>query len=75
VITASCLGFLGATSRGRGWGAPVVAVSVVCTLGEILDAGSATALVTTLAPRRPSWGAPCPGSRCPRGSGWPCPRR
>ncbi|RFC77567.1 MFS transporter [Streptomyces sp. AcE210] len=51
VITASYLGFLVATSLGHGWGAPAVAaVSVVCTLGEILYAGSATALVTALAP-------------------------
>ncbi|WP_371779720.1 MFS transporter [Streptosporangium subroseum] len=51
VLTASYLGFLAATSLGRGWGAPAVAaVSVVCTLGEIIYAGSATALVTALAP-------------------------
>ncbi|MEU4038813.1 MFS transporter [Streptomyces collinus] len=51
VLTASYLGFLVATSLGRGWGAPAIAVvSVVCTLGEILYAGSATALVTHLAP-------------------------
>ncbi|MFD8393952.1 MFS transporter [Streptomyces sp. NPDC059680] len=51
VLTASYLGFLAATSLGHGWGAPAVAVvSVVCTLGEIIYAGSATALVTVLAP-------------------------
>jgi MFS family permease len=51
VLTASYLGFLVATSLGHGWGAPAVAaVSVLCTLGEILYAGSATALVTHLAP-------------------------
>ncbi|MFI7242132.1 MFS transporter [Streptomyces qinglanensis] len=51
VLTASYLGFLAATSLGHGWGAPAVAaVSVVCTLGEIVYAGSATALVTALAP-------------------------
>ncbi|MEU0782952.1 MFS transporter [Streptomyces sp. NPDC006173] len=51
VLTVSYLGFLAATSLGRGWGAPTVAaVSVVCTLGEIVYAGSATALVTALAP-------------------------
>ncbi|WP_405404697.1 MFS transporter [Streptomyces sp. NBC_01104] len=51
VLTASYLGFLAATSLGDGWGAPAVAaVSVVCTLGEIIYAGSATALVTVLAP-------------------------
>jgi len=53
VLTASYLGFLVATSWGQGWAAPAVAaVSVVCTLGEILYAGSATALVTALAPTR-----------------------
>lgn len=51
VLTASYLGFLAATSLGHGWGAPAVAtVSVVCTLGEIIYAGSATALVTALTP-------------------------
>ena len=51
VLTASYLGFLAATSLGHSWGAPAVAVvSVVCTLGEIIYAGSATALVTVLAP-------------------------
>jgi MFS family permease len=51
VLTASYLGFLAATSLGHGWGAPAVAaVSVVCTFGEIIYAGSATALVAALAP-------------------------
>ncbi|WP_285487294.1 MFS transporter [Amycolatopsis taiwanensis] len=51
VLAASYLGFLAATSLGNGWGAPAVAaVSVVCTIGEIIYAGSATALVTALAP-------------------------
>jgi MFS family permease len=51
VLAASYLGFLAATSLGAGWGAPAVAaVSVVCTIGEIIYAGSATALVTALAP-------------------------
>ncbi|MFF1439550.1 MFS transporter [Streptomyces sp. NPDC058295] len=51
VLTVSYLGFLAATALGHGWGAPAVAaVSVVCTLGEIIYAGSATALVTVLAP-------------------------
>ncbi|WP_410631937.1 MFS transporter [Amycolatopsis sp. cmx-4-83] len=51
VLAVSYLGFLGATSLGDGWGAPAVAaVSVVCTVGEIVYAGSATALVTALAP-------------------------
>lgn len=51
VLAVSYLGFLVATSLGHGWGAPAVAaVSVVCTVGEIVYAGSATALVTALAP-------------------------
>ncbi|MGW4490631.1 MFS transporter [Streptomyces sp. NPDC004376] len=51
VLTVSYLGFLAATSPGHGWSAPAVAaVSVLCTLGEIIYAGSATALVTALAP-------------------------
>jgi hypothetical protein len=51
VLTASYLGFLAAVSLGPGWGAPAVAaVSVLCTIGEIIYAGSATALVTHLAP-------------------------
>jgi MFS family permease len=51
VIAASYLGFLAATSLGHGWSAPAVAtVSVVCTIGEIIYAGSATALVAALAP-------------------------
>ncbi|MGW7118637.1 MFS transporter, partial [Streptomyces xanthophaeus] len=53
LLSASYLGFLVATSLGDGWGAPAVAlVSVICTLGEIVYAGSATALVTVLAPAR-----------------------
>ncbi|GGW59911.1 hypothetical protein GCM10010503_41420 [Streptomyces lucensis JCM 4490] len=53
VLTASYLGFLAVTALGDGWGAPAVAtVSVVCTVGEIIYAGSATALVTHLAPAR-----------------------
>ncbi|MFF4189857.1 MFS transporter [Nonomuraea sp. NPDC001831] len=51
VLAGSYLGFLAATSLGPGWGVPAVAmVSVVCTIGEIVYAGSATALVTALAP-------------------------
>ncbi|TXS39605.1 MFS transporter [Streptomyces sp. OR43] len=51
VLAASYLGFLAATTLGLGRSAPAVAaVSVVCTLGEIIYAGSATALVTALAP-------------------------
>ncbi len=51
VLAVLYLGFLAATSLEHGWGAPAVAtVSVVCTIGEIVYAGSATALVTALAP-------------------------
>lgn len=51
VLTASYLGFLAATSLEGGWAAAAVAaVSVVCALGEIGYAGSATALATHLAP-------------------------
>ncbi|MEV4143417.1 MFS transporter [Amycolatopsis sp. NPDC049691] len=47
VLAASYLGFLAATSWSA---AAVAAVSVVCTVGEIVYAGSATALVAALAP-------------------------
>ncbi|MFD5424142.1 MFS transporter [Streptomyces sp. NPDC127084] len=51
LLAVSYLGFLGATALGHGWAAPAIAVvSVVCTIGEIVYAGSATALVTALAP-------------------------
>jgi MFS family permease len=51
MIAVSYLGFLAATSTGHGWTAPAVAaVSVLCTIGEIIYAGSATALVTALTP-------------------------
>jgi MFS family permease len=51
VLAASYLGFLAASLLGHGWAAPaIVAVSLICNLGEILYAGSATALVTALAP-------------------------
>lgn len=51
VLTVSYLGFLGAASLDHGWAVPAIAaVSVVCTLGEIIYAGSATALVTAVAP-------------------------
>ena len=51
VLAVSYVGFLAATSLGHGWAAPAVAVvSVVCTIGEIIYAGSATALVTAMAP-------------------------
>ncbi|RPE46490.1 MFS transporter [Streptomyces sp. Ag109_O5-1] len=51
VLAVSYLGFLAAAALGHGWAVPAVAaVSVVCTIGEIIYAGSATALVTALAP-------------------------
>ncbi|MEU6198685.1 MFS transporter [Streptomyces sp. NPDC047061] len=51
VVAVSYLGFLAATSPAHGWSVPAVAaVAVVCTIGEIIYAGSATALVTALAP-------------------------
>ncbi|KJY29064.1 MFS transporter [Streptomyces katrae] len=57
VLTVSYVGFLVVTLLGEGGGhgwaaAGIAAVSVVCTLGEIVYAGSATALVTALAPSR-----------------------
>ena len=51
VLTASYMGFLGGIELGHGWAAPAVAgVSVLCTLGEIIYAGSSTALVVATAP-------------------------
>lgn len=53
VIAASYLGFLGAVALGHGWAAPAIAaVSVLSTLGEILYAGSSTALVVAMAPEQ-----------------------
>ncbi|GAA1025635.1 MULTISPECIES: MFS transporter [Amycolatopsis] len=53
VLALSYLGFLAATSLGSGWAAPAIAaVSVVCTIGEIIYAGSATAFVMAQAPAR-----------------------
>ncbi|MBN9742689.1 MFS transporter [Amycolatopsis sp. A1MSW2902] len=53
VLAVSYLGFLAATLLGSGWAAPAIAaVSVVCTIGEIIYAGSATAFVLALAPAR-----------------------
>jgi MFS family permease len=50
VLSVSYVGFLAAVELGHGWAAPAVAgVSVVCTLGEIIYAGSATALVAATA--------------------------
>ena len=51
MLSVSYLGFLGGVELGHGWAAPVVAgVSVLCTLGEIIYAGSSTALVVATAP-------------------------
>ena len=51
VLSISYLGFLAAIELGHEWAAPAVAgVSVLCTLGEIIYAGSSTALVTATAP-------------------------
>ena len=51
VISVSYLGFLGGVELGHGWAAPAVfGVSVLCTLGEIIYAGSSTALVAATAP-------------------------
>jgi MFS transporter len=51
VIAASYLGFLAAAELGHGWAAPAIAaVSVLSTLGEIIYAGSAAALVVAMAP-------------------------
>ncbi|MFC5907951.1 MFS transporter [Streptacidiphilus monticola] len=50
VLALSYLGFLAADRLG-GWAAAgIAAVSVLCTLGEIVYAGSATALVTAVTP-------------------------
>jgi MFS family permease len=50
VLSVSYLGFLGGVELGHGWAAPVVTgVSVLCTLGEIIYAGSSTALVVATA--------------------------
>lgn len=51
ILAASYLAFLAAVPLPRGWAIPVVAlISVPCTLGEIVYAGSATALVAAIAP-------------------------
>ena len=52
VISVSYLGFLAGVELGHGWAAPaLVGVSVLCTVGEIIYAGSSTALVTATAPQ------------------------
>jgi dipeptide/tripeptide permease len=51
VLSVSYLGFLGGLELGRRWAVPaVVGVSVLCTFGEIIYAGSSTALVAATAP-------------------------
>jgi MFS family permease len=51
VLSVSYLGFLAGAELGHGWAAPAVAgVSVLCTVGEIIYAGSSTALVAAIAP-------------------------
>jgi MFS family permease len=51
LLAASYLGFLAATELRHSWSAPAIAaVSVASTIGEIIYAGSATALVAALAP-------------------------
>ncbi|HEX3966320.1 MAG TPA: MFS transporter [Trebonia sp.] len=51
VLAASYLGFFAAAALGGRWAAPAVAlVSVPCTLGEIIYAGAATALVAAVTP-------------------------
>jgi MFS family permease len=51
VLGVSYLGFLGCAQLPRDWaGLAIVAVSVLCTLGEIIYAGSSTALVAATAP-------------------------
>jgi MFS family permease len=52
VISVSYLGFLAGVELGHGWAAPaLVGVSVLCTVGEIIYAGSSIALVTATAPQ------------------------
>ena len=51
VLSVSYLGFLAAAEFGRGGAAPALfGVSLLCTIGEIIYAGSATALVAATAP-------------------------
>jgi hypothetical protein len=50
ILAASYLAFLAAVPLPRSWAVPVIAlISVPCTLGEIVYAGSATALVAAVA--------------------------
>jgi MFS family permease len=51
VISASYLGFLGSVELPHRWAVPaIVGVSVLSTLGELIYAGSSTALVAATAP-------------------------
>ena len=53
VVSVSYLGFLGGVELGHGWAAPAVfGVAVLCTLGEIIYAGSSTPLVVATAPEQ-----------------------
>jgi MFS family permease len=51
VLSVSYLGFLAGVEFGHGWAAPILfGVSLFCTIGEIIYAGSSTALVAATAP-------------------------
>ncbi|WP_208719914.1 hypothetical protein [Amycolatopsis circi] len=53
MLGLSYLGFLTATVLGSSWAGPAIAaVSVVCTIGEIIYAGNATTFVMALVPAR-----------------------
>jgi len=53
VISVSYLGFLGSAELPHRWAVPaIVGVSVLSTLGELIYAGSSTALVAATAPER-----------------------
>jgi hypothetical protein len=53
VISVSYLGFLGSAELPHRWAVPaIVGVSGLSTLGELIYAGSATALVAAAAPGR-----------------------
>ncbi|MFL6072178.1 MAG: MFS transporter [Mycobacteriales bacterium] len=53
VLSVSYLGFLACVEFGHGWTAPAVTgVSVLCTVGEIIYAGSSTPLIADLAAPR-----------------------
>lgn len=51
VLSVSYLGFLAGIELGHGWAAPALfGVSLLCTIGEIIYAGSSTVLVAATAP-------------------------